>query len=253
MPSRRDLDPSAVTTLLCDADGTLFPSEDPAFEASVTVTNRFLARLGSARRYETAELQLVSLGRNFRSLAADLVREHGASPTRTELEDWVTEEQRAVTKHLVEVLRPDPAVDRPLRHLAGGLTMSVVSSSALDRVLACLRATGLDDLFPTRHVLSAQDSLPVPGSKPDPAVYRWALTTLGAAPEESLAVEDAVAGVRSAVGAGIPTVGLLQFVPEPERARRRTALLDAGARAVLDDWSALADQLTAEPVSERAP
>ena len=35
-----------VTHLLCDADGNLFPSEEPAFDASVEVTNAFLASLG---------------------------------------------------------------------------------------------------------------------------------------------------------------------------------------------------------------
>ena len=43
-----------LTTLLCDADGNLFASEEPAFEASAEVTNRFLAELGDARRF-TAE------------------------------------------------------------------------------------------------------------------------------------------------------------------------------------------------------
>ena len=32
-----------VRYLLCDADGNLFPSEEPAFEASAEVTNAFLA------------------------------------------------------------------------------------------------------------------------------------------------------------------------------------------------------------------
>ena len=40
-----------VTHLLCDADGNLFPSEEPAFEASAEVTNAFLASLGIDRRY----------------------------------------------------------------------------------------------------------------------------------------------------------------------------------------------------------
>src|SRR5206468_6511581 len=35
----------APTILLCDADGNLFPSEEPAFEASAVVTNRYLERL----------------------------------------------------------------------------------------------------------------------------------------------------------------------------------------------------------------
>jgi hypothetical protein len=33
----------AGTVLLCDADGTLFPSEEPAYAASAGVTNRLLA------------------------------------------------------------------------------------------------------------------------------------------------------------------------------------------------------------------
>lgn len=35
----RHFDPARITTLLCDADGNLFPSEEPAYEASVEVTN----------------------------------------------------------------------------------------------------------------------------------------------------------------------------------------------------------------------
>ena len=45
-----------LEALLCDADGNLFPSEEPAFEASVQVTNAFLASLGSDRRYTADDL-----------------------------------------------------------------------------------------------------------------------------------------------------------------------------------------------------
>ena len=40
-----------LAALLCDADGNLFPSEEPAFVASAGVTNRYLAALGSERRF----------------------------------------------------------------------------------------------------------------------------------------------------------------------------------------------------------
>ena len=46
-----DLDLTSVSTLLCDADGTLFASEEPAFDASVTVTNRALESFGAAERF----------------------------------------------------------------------------------------------------------------------------------------------------------------------------------------------------------
>jgi beta-phosphoglucomutase-like phosphatase (HAD superfamily) len=44
--------------------------------------------------------------------------------------------------------------------------------------------------------------------KPDPAPYREALERLGVAPAEALAFEDSTLGIASAVGAGIPTVGI---------------------------------------------
>ena len=241
-----DLDVSRVTTLLCDADGNLFASEEPAFEASVVVTNRLLARLGSERRYVAEELRRQALGRNFRSLAEDLAAAAGVRLDAAELEEWVAEEARLVTEHLAAVLAPDPATQRAVRTLAGHFRLAVVSSSALARLAACFAATGLDDAFPDLDRLSAQDSLPVPTSKPDPAVYRHALEHLAVRPEEALAVEDAVSGVRSAVAAGIRVVGNLVHVPPAEREGHERALRDAGAAAVVADWEELVRLLLGE-------
>jgi hypothetical protein len=49
-----------------------------------------------------------------------------------------------------------------------------------------------------------------------------------------------VPGVRSAVGAGITTVGNLTFVPEAERDERRRALFAAGAASAVESWTELA-------------
>jgi beta-phosphoglucomutase-like phosphatase (HAD superfamily) len=239
MQQPRDAALSGVRVLLCDADGTLFPSEEPAFDASVAVTNRFLDRIGSARRYEPGELRREAMGRNFRQIAQELAAAQGVAVPEKELDDWVAEELAAVTDHLGEVLRPDAAVREPLAELASALTVAVVSSSALGRLHVCLQRTGLADLVDPSHVLSAADSLPVPTSKPDPAVYHAALERLDVEPDEALAVEDAVAGVASAVGAGIRTVGILQFVLPEERAERASDLTAAGATRVVTSWSDL--------------
>src|SRR4029077_15128208 len=42
----RPFDPALITTLLCDADDNLFPSERPAFGASVELANLFLETFG---------------------------------------------------------------------------------------------------------------------------------------------------------------------------------------------------------------
>ncbi|SNS97763.1 haloacid dehalogenase superfamily, subfamily IA, variant 3 with third motif having DD or ED [Geodermatophilus saharensis] len=231
------LDPAAVTTLLCDADGTLFPSEEPAYAASADVTNRFLAGLGADRAFAPEELQRMTNGKNFRAAAAELATGYGRELTRADLEDWVLEEKDVVTAHLRTVLRPDPAVRGPLERLAGRFALAAVTSSASSRLAACLEVTGLEALFDPGRRFSAEDSLTEPTSKPDPAVYVYAGATIGVGPAEAVAVEDSVNGARSAVAAGFPTIGLLQFVPEADRRDRTGALHEAGVAVVAGSWS----------------
>ena len=50
-PAPAPFDVARVRTLLCDADGCLFPSEEPAFVASAKVTNDLLADLGVEKRF----------------------------------------------------------------------------------------------------------------------------------------------------------------------------------------------------------
>src|SRR5579875_2645345 len=68
----RQFDAAPISTLLCDADDNLFPSEGPAFAASTEVTNRFLARFGVTAPLSAEELRKRAVGKNFRSTALDL-------------------------------------------------------------------------------------------------------------------------------------------------------------------------------------
>jgi HAD superfamily hydrolase (TIGR01509 family) len=152
----------------------------------------------------------------------------------------VAQEKDVVTAHLREVLRPDPAVREPLQRLAGRFALAAVTSSATSRLAACLEATGLTPLFAADRRFSAEDSLPEPTSKPDPAVYAHAGHALGVGTDEAVAVEDSVNGARSAVSAGYPTIGILQFVPDPDRQARAEALREAGVVAVVASWAEVA-------------
>jgi HAD superfamily hydrolase (TIGR01509 family) len=230
-----------VQILLCDADGNLFPSEEPAFDASVEVTNAFLGEIGSDRRFTADELRLAATGMNFRTTALRLAAEAGVGDV--DIEPWVGEEKRAVTAHLARTLRPHPQTSAALTQLAAALPLAAVSSSALARLAGCFTATGLDELIPPDRRFSAEDSLPTPTSKPDPAVYLHACVQLGIAPEAGLAVEDAVPGVQSAVAAGCPTIGNLLFVLPAEREQRAADLRAAGALTVVSSWQELADLL----------
>ncbi|MDQ4048579.1 MAG: HAD family phosphatase [Actinomycetota bacterium] len=256
-----------VRVLLCDADGCLFPSEEPAFAASTAVTNELLADLGVEKRFTPEELRAVAVGRNFRVTAVELalsfgvpldaalalghdgarVGNAGDGPVLTaeELERRVALERREVSSHLGRVLEPDPAVREPLTELARRFGLAVVSSSALARLDACFDATALAGLFPPEVRFSAEDSLPVPTSKPDPAVYALAGERLGVAGGQALAIEDSVTGARSAIAAGFPTIGNVLFVRPEEREGRTAGLRDAGVAQVVSSWWQLAALLGA--------
>jgi beta-phosphoglucomutase-like phosphatase (HAD superfamily) len=232
------LDLGSITVLLCDADGNLLPSKEPAFVASAEVTNRFMASLGLSRRFDPEELRLATTGKNFRTTAVDLavgggvpveatlaVRYPGAVTTTTDLsggtphmltaarlEHWVQEEKQAVTAHLGRVLRPERAVLKPLTAIGREFLLAAVSSSATARLAACFTATGLDPLIPALLRFSAEDSLPAPTFKPDPAIYLFAGKRLGITPWQGLAIEDSVPGAQSAVAAGLQTIGNVAFV-----------------------------------------
>ncbi|MEO7198525.1 MAG: HAD family phosphatase, partial [Solirubrobacterales bacterium] len=144
-----------VRVLFCDADGNLFPSEEPAFVASAAVTNEFMAEIGSERTFEPTELRLASTGMNFRTTAATLARAEGISVDPHQLERWVVIERDRVTAHLGAVLVPDEGVIAALEALTGRFQVAVVSSSATARVATCLEATSLDRYFPPESLFSA--------------------------------------------------------------------------------------------------
>ncbi len=264
----RRFDAAAFTAVLCDADGNLFPSEEPAFTASVEVTNSFLARYGITTRYTADELLAQTTGKNFRTTAVDLAVQSGVpieeslamgrpaaviathrdlaagqALTADGLDLWVRRERDCVTAHLGAVLRPDARVQKAMRALEPRYGLAAVSSSATKRLDACFAATGLDPWIPGARRFSAEDSLPVPTSKPDPAVYLLAGQVLGVAPAQGVAIEDSVPGVKSAVAAGFTTFGNLMFVPRAERRRRTIQLVEAGASAVANSWQAISEHL----------
>ena len=233
--------PAQVRVVLCDADGNLFPSEEPAFAASTQVTNQFLAEHGVPRRYQAEELRLAATGMSYRSVLTTLVRENGLPALSPEaLEGWVKTERTAVTTHLKTALHPDPDVLGPLRALAEHHGVAAVSSSADPRIAACFEVTGMARYFPPERRFSAEDSLAIPTSKPDPAIYLYALAALGLRPDQAVAIEDSPTGATSAITANIPTIGNLQFVQPDERVERRAQLVAVGVTIVVTRWADIA-------------
>jgi HAD superfamily hydrolase (TIGR01509 family) len=236
--------PVGLTTILCDADGTLFPSEEPAFEASAVITGNFARHFGLRGDFSAERLRIATTGQNFRTTARSLLDQARIEASEGELEIWVEKERAAVTEHLARVLAPHPDVLAAVTELATTYQLAAVSSSAISRLRACFRASGLAQAFPPERTFSAESSLPVPASKPDPAIYRFALRVLNLDPAATLAIEDSATGASSAVAAGIPTYGLVQFVPPAERPSRVEQLHAAGCEYVAASWAALVDRIS---------
>jgi HAD superfamily hydrolase (TIGR01509 family) len=84
-----------------------------------------------------------------------------------------------------------------------GIVLAAVTNAPRMNAELVLGAAGLAHRFPT---LIISDELA--RGKPDPLPYLTALDRLGANAEKSLAFEDSPSGLKSAVGAGLATVGL---------------------------------------------
>ena len=123
-----------------------------------------------------------------------------------------------------------PGSVRLLDHLRElGTPLGVVSSSA--NAPAVLDAAGLLDRFETVVSGTVAKELGLAG-KPAPDTFLHAASALGASPERSVVLEDAVSGVRAGRAGGFRVVGV-------DRGAGEQALRDAGADVVVADLADL--------------
>ncbi len=128
-----------------------------------------------------------------------------------------------------------PHIIETLSNIASrGVILSFVSNNSMQRGLAAMRYADngrgdeLANLFGTRF-FEAGDV-----QKPKPDVYLRAMQQVGAAPDQSVAVEDSVTGVTAAVAAGITVYGFTGFADD--RAATAEKLAHAGATDIFEDW-----------------
>lgn len=119
-----------------------------------------------------------------------------------------------------------------------GLKTGLVTNAPRKNVDFMLEILELAEIFDAVFVAESD----VREGKPDPAIYKLALERLNITPETALAFEDSPSGIRSAVGAGIRTIGIAS-THDPQK------LYDLGAFKVIPDftdlslWSLLAEIL----------
>ncbi|KAL1967636.1 hypothetical protein VTN77DRAFT_2893 [Rasamsonia byssochlamydoides] len=229
-----------ITQLLFDCDNTLVMSEELAFEACAEIANEILAKRNITDRYTGEQLIQDFVGQNFRGMMISLQAKYNFDMPKDEMEHYVKEEENQVIAKLEAKAKPCIGVNEELEKLyrSGKYGLAVVSSSALRRVKASLKKVGQDKYFRPDHIFSAANSLPKPTSKPDPAVYLWALDRIGKKAEECVAIEDSRSGALSAIRAGIPLIAYVgSYHGDEKRAEMAKKLTDLGAKVVMKDWS----------------
>jgi len=192
-----------------DFDGVIVDSEPLHFRA-----------LREALRTESVEIteeeyfaSIVAYDDRGAIRRALALRGEDADPDR--VERLASHKVAGFREMLPEVLVFEGAADL-VNRLAAEVPLAIASGARHDEVEAILTGVGLRDAFTT--IVGAEDAH---GTKPDPAPYLEAAHRLGARvdglpPADCIAFEDTVAGVSSAVGAGMKVVAVSNSCPAEE-------------------------------------
>jgi beta-phosphoglucomutase-like phosphatase (HAD superfamily) len=130
----------------------------------------------------------------------------------------LAERKTARAHELIVAANPvAPRCFETLSQLAVGYRLALASSASERTVRAFLDLSGSRELF--RSIIWGSM---VTEAKPAPAIYLRAAAELGLSPEQTLVVEDAVAGIQAGLGAGCTVCGITSMLSASE-------LLSAGA------------------------
>ena len=201
-------------------DGTLVDTEPYWIAAEAPLVESF----GGTWTHEQS-LQLVGLGLDD---AARVLQDAGGRMAVHEIVDLLTDA-------VLTQLRQDGVPFRPgARALLQSLREAGIPTALVTMSMRRMaeEIVGLID-FPAFDLIVAGDDVARPKPFPDP--YLQACESLGVDPRDAVAIEDSPNGLRSALAAGIPSIGVPNVV----------SLVGVGADAL---WSTL-DGRTAEDLT----
>ncbi len=221
-----------MPALIFDVDGTLAETE----EGHRTAFNAVFAEAGVPWNWDRRvyrDLLAVSGGKER---MAHYARKY--DPARlVEIEPRLAELHVAKNGHYAAWVRASGGALRPgvrelvARSRARGQKLAIATTTSRANLAALLEAAfgaEAEALFPVRVV--GED---VKAKKPDPEVYMIALSELGVGPEDAIAFEDSLNGLRAATAAGLRTVVTPSLYTSHENF--------AGAWRLLPDLTAFAD------------
>jgi len=181
-----------------DLDGTLLDTEPIYFEAYAHVAAKF----GHSYSFEKVHTHL--LGRAEEEGAHNMIRILGLPISAAEL--LKLRDERFL--ELLPSARPLPGAVAAMKLLhARGLPMAIATSSFRE-YLPAKRENNADLFACIDHVTCGDDDGVKGHSKPDPTIFLHSARQIGVPPEQCLAFEDSLAGIRSAKAAGMYVIAV---------------------------------------------
>jgi len=203
-----------LKSVVFDLDGVIADSHP----AHMRAWKRFLVSVGKSPT--EAELEFVRDGRKKEAILRHFLGDLDKDQIRA-----YGREKDLLFKEEAGSVSTVAGIRDLLNQLNGaGLPMAVASSGSSERVHYVLDLLSLGDYFAT--VVAGDE---VANGKPDPAIFSKAAEKLQVSPDDSLAFEDSVSGVRAARAAGMKCLG----IATPPRTQ---SLLEAGAHGVVSDF-----------------
>jgi len=193
---------SRFDLVIWDCDGVLVDSE----RIAIRTESQILTELG----WPLTEADVIELfvGRSSAYMQS-VIEEHIGRPV-----DWrgqfVRRLREATERELVPVEGVIAALD------AIDIPGCVASSSSHEMLNFKLGLTALAQRFAGR-IFSADD---VAHGKPDPAVFLFAASSLGVAPDRCAVIEDSVSGVDAGLAAGMTVFAFGGGVTSPQKLQR---------------------------------
>ncbi len=193
---------SRFDLVVWDCDGVLIDSE----RLAVRTESQILTELG----WPLSEADVVErfVGRSSRYMQTVIEEKLGRRV------DWKDQFERRVQEVCERELEPVEGVIDALDAI--DIASCVASSSSHAMLEFKLGLTGLAERFVGR-IYSADD---VAHGKPDPAVFLFAASAMGVAPERCAVIEDSASGVEAGVAAGMNVFAFTGGVTSAEKLQR---------------------------------
>lgn len=206
-----------LKAILFDLDGTLANTDPLHFK----IWQDLLKEQGIEMDHDAYKVQIS--GRQNPEIIEDLLPHFST----TESENFANYKEQ-LFREQAEELQPLSGFLELLEWIESKpLKTAVVTNAPRENAYFMLEALNLTERFKT--VVLGEE---MTAGKPDPAPYKFCLQQLNIQPSEAIVFEDSPSGIRSAIGAGIDTIGVAS-THHPEQ------LKQLGVSLVIHDFNNL--------------